>query len=940
MDVDYLFRNNLTPFKAFYFDKLLPKSIFTFKMKKIISGMLICASLAGTMGAFTSCKDTIDDEYTVLAREDFRIIDKLQALQAALDAAKKGYEQQLADAKKELTDAMKNGYVSKADFEALQKRVTTLEGQICKCGDIAAKLATLESTIKDWVGQQGYMTSAQVDEKLKDYLKSADLENLFKQYLDQNEYITKAALEEALKGLNTGGGKDFTNEIKQIQDALAALGVNTDGTIKPGTSLANAVEQAQWVTANKTAIENALKTLEGLDLSKFLTADQASNLYLTKEDFENYKKGLKDDLAEFVNIYNEVAQENGLTGNFTDLKSLLTEWAKWRNGIEEKVNNNALAIKALQAKYNVLNDRLDAMITSIHNEGTWNPIFGSFSAPIGVTSNVLLAYYGEMAQTVKFPYAGSLYEFDGEQVITSADMKMMNPEKKVYSGVVLQGDESNYIGNAGCIYMTVNPGNVSMLGKKFALVNSLNKEHGIKLATPVVCEKELTFGYNYGRANNDVCIYEVPACITPDDVPGAQLQLEPGLKSAATDFYHNRSKRDLAELMVAVAKQLNGMLPRLAVKAEWSYTKAAWDDTSASWVNTTEESVVRSGLDIAGTAFKPLSFKTLEGKGFGRQLPILAELNIDWNKVIPKLKEIKLPTISLDDLGFNIQISLGELDLSKIKNNLEVTVTANGVITLDNGDVKTVTVTGTGKIDDENWEKFIAEMQKTLSEQLQEQLNRGVTDKINKEFNNLLTNLQKKINTTLTSTQTQINDMVDDLVNKIKNNLDEYTGRPIELINVMINKYNSVANRVNGYLKNPNHFMQATMLFKNGSSLGFLSTNASAPTQFVLNGGNSLLFIPTTYNVELVSPAFKKFVGVCDAVNLSTGKSAQEGDAAAVAAVNSANNSEYINKVVDGKFKRINTGALKPGFKYTVVYSALDYRGFTSTNKYYIQVNN
>ncbi len=100
------------------------------------------------------------------------------------------------------------------------------------------------------------------------------------------------------------------------------------------------------------------------------------------------------------------------------------------------------------------------------------------------------------------------------------------------------------------------------------------------------------------------------------------------------------------------------------------------------------------------------------------------------------------------------------------------------------------------------------------------------------------------------------------------------------------------------------------------------------------------MFYPTTYNLEIVSPAFKKFVGICNAVNVATGKSAQDGDAAAKAALDKANKGTLFNEVIDGRNLRVATGDLTPGFIYEVAYSALDYRGFTSTNKYYFQVNN
>ena len=77
-----------------------------------------------------------------------------------------------------------------------------------------------------------------------------------------------------------------------------------------------------------------------------------------------------------------------------------------------------------------------------------------------------------------------------------------------------------------------------------------------------------------------------------------RIDIEPGLKTAAKEFYNDRSASSLAGLMKAVYDQLNGILPRLAVKAEWKYNTTKWDETAAAWTDATEDGIVRSGLDL------------------------------------------------------------------------------------------------------------------------------------------------------------------------------------------------------------------------------------------------------------------------------------------------------------------------------------------------------
>ena len=213
-------------------------------------------------------------------------------------------------------------------------------------------------------------------------------------------------------------------------------------------------------------------------------------------------------------------------------------------------------------------------------------------------------------------------------------------------------------------------------------------------------------------------------------------------------------------------------------------------------------------------------------------------------------------------------------------------------------------------------------------------------DRINTEFKRVMKELQDKINAMILSVNDQINDTFNDIMSQIKNNIEGETGKYFDKVNSLINKYNKVANRINKILDNPNHYMQVTMLFKNSEGgYSLLSTNETAPSKFTISGAGALMLFPTTYNAEIVSPAFKKFVGICDVVNLATGKSAQQGDAAAKAALDKANKGVMFDEVIDGRNLRVGTGDLTAGFKYVVAYSALDYRGFTSTNKYYFQVN-
>ncbi|MDE5895134.1 MAG: hypothetical protein K2H00_03790, partial [Muribaculum intestinale] len=197
-------------------------------MKKIISGMLICASLAGAMGSFTSCKDTDDDQYAVLQREDFRLMQLIQQLQSDLEAAKQQLQQELNKAIKDLEDKIAAGYVTKAEFKTLSDRVAELEGKVCACGNLSEQLSALKTEITKWVEEQGYLTSGDWDE----YLKTGGLDNTIATIIADKTSATYKALVAA--GLGQGGTSyDDSTIKKQLKAALESLGctVNEDGSI-------------------------------------------------------------------------------------------------------------------------------------------------------------------------------------------------------------------------------------------------------------------------------------------------------------------------------------------------------------------------------------------------------------------------------------------------------------------------------------------------------------------------------------------------------------------------------------------------------------------------------------------------------------------------------------------------------------------------------------
>ncbi|MDE7444022.1 MAG: hypothetical protein K2M65_07680, partial [Muribaculaceae bacterium] len=152
----------------------------------------------------------------------------------------------------------------------------------------------------------------------------------------------------------------------------------------------------------------------------------------------------------------------------------------------------------------------------------------------------------------------------------------------------------------------------------------------------------------------------------------------------------------------------------------------------------------------------------------------------------------------------------------------------------------------------------------------------------------------------------------------------------------LINKYNSAANLINEYLNNANNYLQVTMLVQGADGMFHnISNSAKMPSPFVVNGGNGITLYLTTYTGEIAAPCLKKFVGV---TNVFKGEaSAQAGDADCLNELKSANATEFMNTALPGYQRRVAFEG-KPGYVYELVYQGLDYHGYTSTRKFYVEV--
>lgn len=542
--------------------------------------------------------------------------------------------------------------------------------------------------------------------------------------------------------------------------------------------------------------------------------DEVANKYVSKDDLENLTLG----------TINKWYENSGIDNRFTTIE-----------------NNYKDLIASLTDFYSKL-------VTGVVVQGSESPVTGYVQTPFGLDMSVIGAYYGRTSEG---------FEFGGE---------------RFNKGTIISDSNSN----TGLIFVTVNPTNVDPNCIDFKLVDSQGNEAPFKL-TPVNTNRVLKFGVSRGiNVNEKSGFYALQVKLDAADVDKAKTwtsadaaDLKDAAKNVLGKLRHPKTNSlNIGDIASSIENVFNNRLTRYGVKATWKFK-----NEKGEWV--TKSTV--SGLNLAATAFKPLSYEFLKD-GINVDLPTIPSLESKLN-----LKQYK----------FNYD----PIDPSTVK---DVTVTVpngkNITVTEKNGQqVVKITKDENGIITDVT---FVAENIEVKGDDLEITVDMAEFRKVINDLNNQVDNMVGNVN---------------DIIDKVNGYVSSIDGQVITRLNNYIKKFEHL-------LTKSNSLLQPTMLYtaQNGS-WNQLPNVKEAAAHLKLNGGKaSTVFVATSYTGELLAPAYKKYVHV----------NGPEG-----ATVTGAN----INKVIDGNIYKIGFEANKPG-TYEIVYEAVDYSGKTVKRTFYVKV--
>ena len=590
--------------------------------------------------------------------------------------------------------------------------------------------------------------------------------------------------------------------------------------------------------------------------------------------FEELKQKV-DDNESIVNDYRD--QVENLENKFADYveKSYLTNNYYTKDDVDNAITGASNALKTQISQLETkLTTQLNKLFNAMANEVTgivvnrfYSPILGSYKDMMGTEARFLGAYYG---------YAEDNATIGNEDI--SADDWLLDDAKD----------------NAGSIGVYINPANKDFSGLTFKIVDSQGNVTPF-IATATKNDKVEHYGYTRaGEVSTTPNYYLLKVSVDPnrlDEVKTWTSADVESLKGVAQNILNKLKNRNnnlnLTEIANTLYKTFNNRLTEYHLALEQELTDGTNKDLN----------VTIADKDFAATVIKPLSYKflsgginydikdipTLESKGLYIDTSSLKWKDLNHIADINQTVKVDVPDASTMTInGHKVHINAsGELDWVDPNNrtNIEdlkgVKVTVNN-ITFDAGAVtyktkeQAVTVTVS-----------MAEFNKII-------------DQVNSQVGNMLGTVENLANK----------------VNKFESAIDGN----------FINRVNNYIHKCNYWLDNANKFLQPAMFATDGNNWVKLPTIASGATYVKMtNGKANVLLLPTSYTLEYLAPAYKKYITVKDPSGATV-------------------TGENIGKVISGNIHKAGFTATKEGV-YTITYDAVDYTGGKAKTKtFFIKV--
>ena len=750
--------------------------------------------------------------------------------------------------------------------------------------------------VAEVIANQAKDISDLTDKLKKETEKRESEDQVLKNLIIEKATEIKNKADEALSLALTNESKigDLTGRVTTLEGklkSLLGLSGKVDGLDSEVKKLKTQFESFRSCTCDFTTLNQNyedLKLKQAEDRRRIEAIEQGKTKLDEQIGRINTTLNSKVDQTTFDDLKRQVeANERNISANETEINNLRNNFANYveksylidnyytKAEVDNAIKNASTALEGqISALETRLTTQLNSLFNAMANEVTgvilnrfYSPILGSYKDMMGTEARFLGAYYGYAEDNA----------FIGNEDIKKEDLLLDDAKD-----------------NAGSIGVYINPANKNFEGLKFKIVDSQGNVTPF-IATATKNDKVEHYGYTRADAENTTPnYYLLKISVDPnrlDEVKTWTSADVESLKGVAKNILNKLKDRNnnlnLTEIANTLYKTFNNRLTEYHLALERNLT----DGTNNSL------NVTIADKDFAATVIKPLSYKflsgginydikdipTLESKGLYIDTSSLKWTDLNHIADINQKVEVDVPdasTMTIDDKKVKINAS-GELEWvdPNHKTNIEdlkgVKVTVNN-IAFEAGAVKYNTT------------------------------KQAVTVTVSmKEFNNIIDQVNSQVGNMLGTVENLANK-----VNKFESTIDGN----------FINRVNNYIHKCNYWLDNANKFLQPAMFATDGNNWVKLPTIASGATYVKMtNGKANVLLLPTSYTLEYIAPAFKKYITVKDPSGATV-------------------TGENIGKVISGNIHKAGFTATKEGV-YTITYDAVDYTGGKAKTKtFFIKV--
>lgn len=509
---------------------------------------------------------------------------------------------------------------------------------------------------------------------------------------------------------------------------------------------------------------------------------------------------------------------------------------------------------------NALNILLEQKLDGITVNATENPVTGYWNASFtGLNLKLASSFYGVAAE------GNEDWDVKANQVLGKG-------------------------GNAGYLYVSLNPTEIDPSLVKVELVNSQGEPaKGFKLGDIDNTDKVLTFGTKAATVSANG-FYQVP--VIASDPQNDGVEFDKGALAAAAKNVLNELRNpkendlDLSKIASALYKNIP-VLTAYGVKAEYYLYNP---DTQNLELHKTIKHAV-SDYDIAAVAVKPVSFNFLKDNA------TLDKLS-DW-----AVENFRLPSLSskLDKVidALNVEISYDKADEFYTYS----VITPNGLYCQQDGNDVVIFGQGTNL---DNGQIVDGELYRIKNATVEKKFLSTGGSAV--EFVFVIKTKDSTIADLLASANKQIAGKLQPIKNVLSNVNAKWEN--------VIAKVNPLLQKVSSKIGSANKLLQPTILYvdQNGNPNTLSTIGGRLGTRFVGTGATTLY--ATSWTAELLAPAYKKSISV-EAVKDENKDGAE---------VTLTDGTTSAAKPFNGSINKVIFNAKKSG-EYIIHYKAIDYSG-------------